>query len=152
MLRANNVIWIRRLVVVTSVMVATGCGSPQLAKRLQVDGVASSTLYRQHAKRQPATQHERQRRRLQHMLVEPLRYERYTRTAINENRQLFHKLPNPTIAVYVYPHLATEDQAPVPGYTTATTLYERDHYATADEISGYALSSVSADRGQGVEH
>jgi conjugative transfer region lipoprotein (TIGR03751 family) len=41
----------------------------------------------------------------------------------------FHKLPNPELQLYIYPHLAGRDQIPVPGYTTVFNAYDRDHYA-----------------------
>jgi conjugative transfer region lipoprotein (TIGR03751 family) len=53
----------------------------------------------------------------------------FTRHAKNEIKQLFPRLPNPDILIYVYPHLATAEQVPIPGYTTAMPLYERVHYA-----------------------
>ncbi|PID63418.1 MAG: TIGR03751 family conjugal transfer lipoprotein [Gammaproteobacteria bacterium] len=58
----------------------------------------------------------------------------YARTALNETRQLFPVLPNPTILLYVHPHLATSEQMPVPGYTTAYSLYERQQYALPGEL------------------
>lgn len=61
--------------------------------------------------------------------------ETYTRTASNEIEQLFPRHPNPTIAVYVYPHLSTRHDAPVPGYTTAIELYEADQYALPGELA-----------------
>jgi len=57
----------------------------------------------------------------------------YTRISANEIKQLFPLLPNPTITIYVYPHLSTKHRAPVPGYTTAINLYERDEYALPSE-------------------
>lgn len=57
----------------------------------------------------------------------------YTRTAEREIEQLFPRHPNPTITIYVYPHLATASHAPVPGYTTAITLYPADQYALPGE-------------------
>ncbi len=62
------------------------------------------------------------------------RYEAWSRSAINEINQLFPQLDNPTITMYVYPHLATRDQVPVPGYTTAFRLYDRDQYALPHEL------------------
>jgi conjugative transfer region lipoprotein (TIGR03751 family) len=41
----------------------------------------------------------------------------------------FRKLPNPELSVYIYPHLAGTDEAPIPGYSTVVSAYERDHYA-----------------------
>lgn len=46
----------------------------------------------------------------------------YTREADNEISQLFPVVDNPTIHIYVYPHLRGE--LPVPGYTTAVPLYD----------------------------
>jgi conjugative transfer region lipoprotein (TIGR03751 family) len=43
--------------------------------------------------------------------------------------QVFHKVQNPTLKLYVYPHLAGNDELPVPGYMTAFNAYERDHYS-----------------------
>jgi conjugative transfer region lipoprotein (TIGR03751 family) len=59
----------------------------------------------------------------------------YTRTANNELNNLFPKLPNPTLVMYVYPHLAGSDEAPVPGYSTAFTMYQEDHFALPGELA-----------------
>ncbi|WP_411832912.1 TIGR03751 family conjugal transfer lipoprotein [Pseudoxanthomonas mexicana] len=58
---------------------------------------------------------------------------RYTRTAQNEIYRQFHRLPNPDLVMYVFPHLAGTDQAPVPGYTTVFPLYQQIHYALPGE-------------------
>lgn len=60
----------------------------------------------------------------------------YSRSAANELRFLFPRLPNPDIYIYVLPHLATEARVPVPGYTTAVPLYERVEYALPGELDG----------------
>ena len=57
----------------------------------------------------------------------------YTRTAQNEIEQLFHRLPNPDLVMYVFPHLAGTDPAPVPGYSTVFPLYQRVQYALPGE-------------------
>jgi conjugative transfer region lipoprotein (TIGR03751 family) len=58
----------------------------------------------------------------------------YTRTAANEIHRLFHRLPNPDLVMYVFPHLAgTDDPVPVPGYTTVFPLYQRVQYAMPGE-------------------
>lgn len=46
----------------------------------------------------------------------------------------FHKLPNPTLKIYVYPHFARNDELPVPGYETVFNAYERDHYFLQNEL------------------
>lgn len=54
---------------------------------------------------------------------------RYTRTAQNEIHRQFHRLPNPDLVMYVFPHLAGTDPVPVPGYSTVFPLYQRVQYA-----------------------
>jgi conjugative transfer region lipoprotein (TIGR03751 family) len=58
----------------------------------------------------------------------------YTRNAENEINNLFPLLLNPQLVMYVYPHLAGSDEAPIPGYSTAFFLYERNHYALPGEL------------------
>ena len=60
--------------------------------------------------------------------------EGYTREAFNEIDVLFPRLPNPTLVMYVFPHLAGETRAPVPGYTTAFPMYEQVEYALPGEV------------------
>jgi conjugative transfer region lipoprotein (TIGR03751 family) len=57
----------------------------------------------------------------------------YTRTAQNEIYRQFHRLPNPDLLMYVFPHLAGSDPVPVPGYTTLFPLYQRVQYALPGE-------------------
>ena len=63
----------------------------------------------------------------------PTEQTRYTRTARNEVYRQFHRLPNPDLVMYVYPHLAGSDPVPVPGYTTVFPLYQRVQYAMPGE-------------------
>lgn len=58
----------------------------------------------------------------------------YTRQANTEIQQSFPRLPNPTLVMYVYPHLSTSSGLPVPGYSTAFPLYERPEYALPGEM------------------
>lgn len=57
----------------------------------------------------------------------------YTRSAANETRRQFHRLPNPDLVLFVFPHLAGGDPVPVPGYTTVFPLYKRVQYAMPGE-------------------
>jgi conjugative transfer region lipoprotein (TIGR03751 family) len=59
--------------------------------------------------------------------------EPYTRTAANEIRNLFPRLPNPDLVMYVFPHLSGTEQAPVPGYSTVFPFYQRVQYAMPGE-------------------
>lgn len=50
----------------------------------------------------------------------------YARDSVRETHNLFKRLLNPDVVLYVLPHRA--GQLPVPGYTTVFPLYERVHY------------------------
>jgi len=58
----------------------------------------------------------------------------YTREAHNEIDTTFPRLPNPSLAMYVFPHLAGGEQVPVPGYVTTFPMYERVEYALPGEV------------------
>ena len=58
----------------------------------------------------------------------------YSRTAHTELETIFLRLPNPTLVMYVFPHLAGPERVPVPGYATTFTLYERVEYALPGEL------------------
>ncbi len=60
----------------------------------------------------------------------------YSRTAHNELETIFPRLPNPTLVMYVFPHLAGAERSPVPGYATTFPLYERVEYALPGEVPG----------------
>lgn len=59
----------------------------------------------------------------------------YTRDVANEIEVLFPRLPNPTLVMYVFPHLAGEESVPVPGYATAFPMYRNTEYALPGERS-----------------
>lgn len=70
-----------------------------------------------------------------HYRMRPVDYEGYTRTASNETDMLFKPLDNPSIPMYVYPHVALigDEQLLKPGYTTAFFLYKQNQFALASE-------------------
>ena len=57
----------------------------------------------------------------------------YTRNVENEIDNLFPTLENPEMVMHVFPHLATDERLPVPGYSTSFPLYERDEFALPGE-------------------
>lgn len=57
----------------------------------------------------------------------------YSRDALNEIDILFPRLPNPTLVMYVFPHLSGDTQAPIPGYATAFPMYGHVEYALPGE-------------------
>lgn len=62
-------------------------------------------------------------------------YSSYVRTEANQLQSKFKLLPNPTLYMFVAPHLSTADNVPIPGYLTEFRLYTRDHYALPGEIN-----------------
>ena len=58
----------------------------------------------------------------------------YTREAADEIQARFARLPNPTLVMFVFPHLAGNDAVPVPGFATTFPMYERIHYALPGEV------------------
>ena len=57
----------------------------------------------------------------------------YTRTSVSEIDNLFPRVPNPTLLMFVVPHTG-EAGAPVPGYTTAFKLYREESFALPGEV------------------
>lgn len=57
---------------------------------------------------------------------------RYTRTAQNEIYRQFHRLPNPDLVMYVFPHLVARTRHRCPA-TTVFPLYQQIHYALPGE-------------------
>ncbi|MGI9449110.1 MAG: TIGR03751 family conjugal transfer lipoprotein [Geminicoccaceae bacterium] len=64
--------------------------------------------------------------------VDPLTY---TRDVRNEIDNLFPTLENPTLVMHVFPHLATDERLPVPGYSTSFPLFERVEFALPGETA-----------------
>ena len=58
----------------------------------------------------------------------------YVRTTQQELDTHFPRLPNPTLVMFVFPHLAGPARVPVPGYATTFPQYESVEYALPGEI------------------
>ena len=54
-----------------------------------------------------------------------------TLTSDNALNVTFSRVPNPTLTLFVYPHLKGE--MPIPGYSTGLFLFDKDHYALPGE-------------------
>jgi len=59
-------------------------------------------------------------------------------------RELYPKLPNPEVFMYVKPHTTGESGAVVPGYYTRFYMYERDHFALPSEQLGSIEPTMQA--------
>ena len=56
-------------------------------------------------------------------------YQGFVREAANEIDTVFPRLPNPTLVMYIFPHLSGSERTPVPGYVTTFPFYEKVEYA-----------------------
>lgn len=134
-------IWIERLLVVVAVMALAGCATNK-EKLLTHGGDTMLDIWNQEtgggggrASRELLDARQTLRRPLTEADIQaaPGVQARYTRTAQNEIYRQFHRLPNPDLVMYVFPHLAGTDPVPVPGYSTVFPLYQRVQYALPGE-------------------
>ncbi len=62
-------------------------------------------------------------------------YVGFIREAANEIGTLFPRLPNPTLVMYIFPHLSGAGRHPVPGYVTSFPFYDTVEYALPGEVA-----------------
>lgn len=127
-----------RMLVVALISGLAGCMAPTKDDLLPQDGPTMEEVYRNHIQKGQGgsggqgVQHVGIKERVMRSGDRDL--DGYTRDAQNEIQATFPRLPNPTLVMYVYPHLSTSSQLPVPGYSTAFPLYERPQYALPGEM------------------
>ena len=119
-----------------SVLILSGCASTKEAV-LPQDGPSMKAIYDAHLEAMGARDPQVVRGELggRPLSSGDLPLEGYMRDAYNEIETTFPRLPNPTLVMYVFPHLATEERVPVPGYATTFPMYERVEYASPGEVS-----------------
>ncbi|MGE4545994.1 MAG: TIGR03751 family conjugal transfer lipoprotein [Pedobacter sp.] len=116
-----------RIMMLLTALLINGCSTNAPLKELSQEGPSTAELMRQApsvSASNLSTRHPRQ--------LYDVNYNDYTRTANNELKSLFPRLPNPTLVMYVYPHLASSG-VPVPGYSTAFPMYDTVQYALPGE-------------------
>lgn len=59
----------------------------------------------------------------------------YVRTEKTQLESKFKFIPNPTMFMFVAPHLASTSEVPIPGYITQFRMWDTDHYALPGEVS-----------------
>lgn len=118
-------------------LVLAGCASTKDAV-LPQDGPSMKAIYEGHVQAMQAQDPHAIRGALGNRGIHPseVDLQGYTREAFNEIDVLFPRLPNPTLVMYVFPHLSGETHAPVPGYATAFPMYEQVEYALPGEVPG----------------
>ena len=121
-------------------LVLAGCASTKEAV-LPQDGPSMKAIYEGHIQEMNARDPHVIRGELGNrpILTGEAALEGYTREAFNEIDVLFPRLPNPSLVMYIFPHLAGETQAPVPGYATAFPLYEQVEYALPGEVPAQSV-------------
>ncbi len=121
-------------------LVLAGCASTKDAV-LPQDGPTMKAVYEGHMHEMNARDPQVIRHELGNrpILTGEAALQGYTRDAFNEIEVLFPRLPNPTLVMYVFPHLAGEAHAPVPGYATAFPMYEQVEYALPGEVPGQVV-------------
>ena len=103
---------------------------------LPAEGPSMKTLYERHFSDIGLRDTHRVRRELKSRPIEPNEADLagYSRDAFNELDAHFPRLPNPTLVMYVFPHLVGEERLPVPGYATAFPMYRQVEYALPGEV------------------
>lgn len=112
-----------------------GCASTKEAV-LPQDGPPMKTIYEQHIQEMGARDPLKVREALGNRPVIDGEgsLHGYTREAHDEIDTTFPRLPNPSMVMYVFPHLAGDEQVPVPGYVTTFPMYKRVEYALPGEV------------------
>ena len=131
----------------SSVLMLSGCASPGKNMIPQGGAMTMTQIYRQETGMSLSGQDSRVTGNTvpeirHHLIVSeapskaPSKTIDYTATAKNEVNTLFKRLPNPTVPLYVYPHLVhlNGEAYPKPGITTDFFLYRSNHFAMPNEI------------------
>jgi len=121
-------------------LVLAGCASTKDTV-LPQDGPSMKTIYEGHIQEINAHDPQIIRGELGNrpILTGEAALQGYTREVFNEIDVLFPRLPNPSLVLYVFPHLAGEAHAPVPGYATAFPMYEQVEYALPGEVPAQSV-------------
>ena len=127
-----------------AVLLVAGCASTKEAV-LPQDGPSMKAIYDAHFEAMGARDPQAVRGALGSRPLTPseVPLDRYTRDAHNELETTFPRLPNPTLRMYVFPHLATDERVPVPGYVTTFPMYERVEYALPGEVPSVGAGGSS---------
>ena len=70
-------------------------------------------------------------------------YVGFVREAANEIDTVFPRLANPTLVMYIFPHLSGDERSPVPGYVTSFPFYEKVEYALPGEVHSGLISEAT---------
>ena len=117
-----------------------GCASSKESV-LPQDGPTMQAIYDQHmANNRPTNESFRATQSLPQTGIE--HYAGFVREAANEIDTVFPRLANPTLVMYIFPHLSGDERSPVPGYVTSFPFYEKVEYALPGEVHGGLINNV----------
>lgn len=108
-----------------------GCTAKQAVLPQQAPTIEA--IYAEHFGGDLATDLESERKALQKRPVQDGLSSGPARQALDAIEARFVRLANPTLVLYVYPHLAGNSRTPVPGYFTVFPMYEGTEYALPGE-------------------
>ena len=114
---------------------------------LPSDGTSMKTIYAEHFNDIGLrdTMHVRKELKSRPLEADAADLGGYVRDAYNELDAHFPRLPNPTLVMYVFPHLAGAERVPVPGYATTFPMYRQVEYALPGEVPTSAMPSRVAE-------
>lgn len=133
--------WINALCAAGLALVVTGCATDGKDTILPQDGPTMKEVYREHFSGTASGRDELDATRDELVKRQAVRRQPddtgelsdYTRDAGNEIHQIFPRLDNKTLIMYVFPHLSQGERYPVPGYSTGFSFYEKPEYALPGE-------------------
>jgi conjugative transfer region lipoprotein (TIGR03751 family) len=118
----------KKLMLVILAIWISGCSTGHPLQEMSKDGKSTAELMRQGVPESGGVHSS-------HAVQSDLsryNYNPYTRNVLNETNMLFPMLPNPSLVMYIYPHISGSG-VPVPGYATAFKIYETEQYALPGE-------------------
>lgn len=133
-------IYYRRLIIslisLLSIVSLSGCSSV-LSSRMPNEGIGMSQAYHDAISGSDSSPNDsvvQANMPVRSFALQTTDYTKYTRTQANEINNLFPRVHNPNVVMYVYPHLTGKgaNKVPVPGYSTVFSLYKQVHYKMPD--------------------
>ncbi|MDD2761420.1 MAG: TIGR03751 family conjugal transfer lipoprotein [Methylomonas sp.] len=136
------------LLAVSMTGLLSGCATGDKESILPQDGPTMKEVYQRHSSKPSGKASESvlsasiKPYRLESALAQPKEQTPsstpYTQSANQSLQEQFPRLKNPTLIMYVFPHLSRDGQTPVPGYATGFSFYETIEFALPGEAeAGY---------------
>ena len=127
---------ILRGAVLSTVLISLGACAGGKDTILAPDGATIKSIYAAHLSAMGVSDREAARKALKQRAVasDAADLGGYVRDAFNELELHFPRLPNPSLVLYVFPHLSGDERVPVPGYATRFPMYTRIEYALPSDL------------------